>query len=198
MTVPSLPPRAPAPPVPSAGPGERPARPESVTAVLQLAPVSIAAGLVAFIGDYPSVRAQARESAQKYAAQQGRPESADGYQTMLALGSMVVSAVIVLGVVAVALTMMLRGHRWARMLVGLLGAVTAVTMVFDVAGIDFGLSNGAADVPLPAWATVAQIVGGVAAIGIAVAAMHPDTMRYVDTLAKRRGRTTSSGRGSRS
>lgn len=201
MTVPSLPPRAPAPPEPS--PGERPARPDSLTILLQLAPAAIVLELVAFVGGYGSTRdePQVRDAARRYAEQQGAPQDVDRYQTLLTVGTMAVSGVLAVAVVvAVALLVLtVRGYSWARFGVTLFAAVVAVTMLFDVVGVVFDVTLFEPPPQLPGWAMVARILGGVAALGVMLAATHTDTRRYVARLtAARAQRTSRPGQGSRS
>ncbi|MFZ2511434.1 MAG: hypothetical protein WAW85_10145 [Gordonia sp. (in: high G+C Gram-positive bacteria)] len=104
---------------------------------------------------------------------------------MIAISGIVISCIIVVVLVASLILLLLRGKGWARFLIGWIMAVLTVMMVFEVMDAVFG--DGSQQT-LPIWAMIARIIGGVAALGASLAALHPDTRKYVEQVAAfRRG-----------
>lgn len=183
MTVPSLPPRTqvPSPPVDAAVDGA-PKRPDSVIVLIQLAIAAIVLESVAFVGNYSIMREQAVELVRR----DGRAaQTSEQYVTWATVGGMAIAIVLGVAVAVGALSAMLRGIGWARLLVAWLAAMAMVMMLFDVFGPMLGADIENAP---PLWSMIPRILGGVAAIGVLVTAMHADTRRYIDAVAAHRTR----------
>ncbi len=184
MTVPSFPPRAPAPPDRSSSPGTIPSRPESIAILVQLAILAVVCQLIAMPGSYAAARDRALPMV-KEQFPDGQVSDPEVVARMVAISGIVISCLVLVALVASLMFLLLRGKGWARFLIGWIMAMLAVMMVFEVFGAVFG---EAGQQELPTWAMIARIISGVAALGASLAAMHPDTRRYVEQVAAfRRG-----------
>ncbi|MFT3661140.1 MAG: hypothetical protein QM809_06990 [Gordonia sp. (in: high G+C Gram-positive bacteria)] len=184
MTVPSPPPRPPAP-GPTSPPGEKPARPDSITVVIQLAVVVVICRWVVV----PSMYSDARTDMIKQATEMKDAvgiQDVERFSTVMTIAALVLGAVMFAALAAAAVLLVVRGFWWARFLLGWMAVVIGVDMVFAVSGYLFG--DGASADPLPQWTMIPRILMGVAAVGVLPAVMHPDTKKYVEAVeAHRRG-----------
>ncbi|WP_155820965.1 hypothetical protein [Gordonia hirsuta] len=193
MTVPSLPPRAPAALPPSAEPGDKPSRPESVLILIQLTVFAVLCWVIAMPGSYSSAHKQALTMVKDQSEKGTSLGDPDVVARMVTIAGIAVSAVVLVALVAGLLALLLRGKGWARFLLGWITALLTVMMVFDVIAVVFG--DGGETETLPAWAMVARIIGGVAALGASLAAMHPDTRKFVEQVAAFRSRSAGTRQG---
>lgn len=195
MTVPPWPrPSAPPPPAPGA-PDAPPHRPESVTAVLQLGALAVLCQLVVLFASYPMMRAEARTVSEELGRDSGRSTAdLDRYTVITAVATLVVLAVLMVALAVVAAVLLVKGYGWVRYLIAWLAGVLALSLVFDALGISFGTADGDLTGQLPAWTAIPRIVGGVAAIGVFLAALHHDTRRYGEQGAARRAARSHSQR----
>lgn len=172
------------PPDPSPSAGSAPSRPESIAILIQLSILAVVCQLIAMPGSYWA----ARDRAVPMVTEQfpnGEVSDPEAVARMVAISGIVLSCLILVALVTSLLFLLLRGKGWARFLIGWVMAVMTVMMIFEVFGAVFGDDSQQA---LPIWAMIARIVGGVAALGASLAAMHPDTRKYVEQAAAfRRG-----------
>ncbi|AZG47990.1 hypothetical protein [Gordonia insulae] len=160
-----------------AEPGTRPARPDAVTIATELWVVVILGQIVAFIGQYPSLR-DAWE-------RQVRTLPADTPQQQVDMLNSGGTLIVVLSIFAVALTaisaglvlLTRNGYNWARIVVAAMGVFIAVNLVFTLFG----------DVE-PRWAMIPMVISGVAAIGASVLLLRRESEKYCREMAEHRRR----------
>ncbi|MEE3853462.1 hypothetical protein VZC37_24210 [Gordonia sp. LSe1-13] len=160
----------------STDPGARPRRPDAVSIATELWVVVILGQLIAFIGQYPSLR--------ETWDQQVGALPADTPQEELDLLTSSVTLIVVLGLLALALTvasgaavlLTRNGYNWARLVVAAMGVFIAVNLMFSLFG----------DVQ-PTWVMVPLVISGVAALGGSVLLLRRESEQYCrDMTAHRR------------
>lgn len=172
-------PGAPLPPAPAAP--DRPAVPESIRIALQLMVVLIVAQLVVAVARFGVLRDEylrvAREStAMRDESMQITPAIASAY--------LIGVTVVVVAVAVLLMWLTFRGYTWARIVLGLGAAYSAVQMVFALFGVLFG--DGPGPLAGPTWSMLPEILGGVAAAGAMIALLHRDSVGYCSAMAKYR------------
>ncbi len=184
MTVPSLPPRAPVPQSPGPA-GDAPARPDSILILIQLTVVAAICQVITLPPAYSMMREEMVTRAEQMKDSAGI-ENVEQYATVMTVVAIAVASILILALAAAAVLLVVRGFWWARFLLGWLAAVVTINMIFAFFGHVFG--EAAATDPLPVWTMIPRVLGGVAAVGVLLAVMHPDTKKYVDAMAARRTR----------
>ncbi len=197
MTVPPWP--RPAPPPPPPAPDEPDAlirRPESVTIVLQLGALAVLSQLVVLLASYPMARDETRRMSEELSKQDAaaKVENLDQFSAIISVLAMAVLAALIVGLAAAAAVLLVKGYGWVRYLIAWLAGVLALSLVFDVLGIGFGTADGDLVGQLPGWTVIPRILGGVAGVGVFLAALHNDTRRYGEQGAARRAARSHSQR----
>lgn len=167
----------PAQPPASPDPGARPKRPDSLSIATELWIVVILGELIAFIGQYPSLRDSWDK--QVAALPSNTPkEQLDALNSTAMVVTVVVIAAVALSLISGLVVWLARsGYGWARVLLSAMGIFVAVNLVFAL----FGHIS-------PTWVMVPMILAGVAGLGATVLLMRPESDKYCRDMAAYRAR----------
>ncbi|MDY6809005.1 MAG: hypothetical protein SW127_08295 [Actinomycetota bacterium] len=161
----------------STEPGARPRRPDAVAIATELWVVVILGQLVAFIGQYPSLREAWDRQVNTLPADTPREELdlLNSSATLIAVLALVGLALTVVSAVLVLLTR--NGYNWARIVIAAGGVFLAVNLVFMIFGeVD------------PVWVMVPMVLSGVAAIGASVLLLRRESEQYCRDMSEHRRR----------
>jgi len=149
----------------------------------------VVAEFIAFVARYSMVR----DEAQKVLDKMARDGQAEGLPSaeVLTIVSLVVGAVVLTALSVTFMKFTWDGRNWARQGLGVLSAFIGVQLVFIVIVMFSGTEQTGASVP--AWATIFEILGGVAAIGALIALMNRDTTVFCRDVGSWRMRNRQNG-----
>lgn len=159
--------------------GARPARPDSVAIAAELWVVVILGQIIAFIGQYPTLRETWDRQVNTLPADTPR-EELDVLNSSATLIVVLALFGLALTVVSAGLVWLTRnGYNWARIIIAAAGVFLTVNLVFMMFGdID------------PVWVMVPMVLSGVAAIGASVLLLRRESEQYCRDMSEHRRRPT--------
>ncbi|GAA4664228.1 hypothetical protein GCM10023197_18600 [Gordonia humi] len=149
----------------------------------------VVAEFIALVARYSMVH----DEAQKMLDTMAKDGNAEGLPSaqVLAIISLAIGAVVLTALSVTFMKFTWDGRNWARQGLGVLSAFIAVQLVFTVIVMFSGAEPTGASVP--AWATIFEILGGVAAIGALIALMNRDTTIFCRDAGLWRTRNRQNG-----
>ncbi|GAA3700538.1 hypothetical protein [Gordonia hankookensis] len=157
--------------------GTRPDRPDAMSIATELWAVVIIGQIVAFIGQYPSLRDAWDRQIRTLPADTPREQ----VDLLTSNGTLIVVLAIfgvALTVVSAGLVLLTRnGYNWARLIVAAMGVFITVNLVFSLFG----------DVA-PRWVMIPMIISGVAGVGASVLLLRRESEQYCRDMAAHRKR----------